>query len=66
MVSFGGGQVSENPSDANTWFAVLRAAKAAGDRDLERMAREQLEALGYRVVFQRPKPATHAQQGATP
>jgi len=56
--------VSENPFDANTWFAVLRSAKAAGDRELERMAREQLEALGYRVVFQRPKPPTHAQQGA--
>jgi len=57
--------VSDNRSNANTWFAVLRAAKAAGDRDVERMAREQLETLGYRVVFQRPKPATHAQHGAT-
>ena len=56
--------MSENPSDANTWFAVLRAARTTGDRDLERMAREQLEALGYRVVFQRPKPALHVQQGA--
>ena len=56
--------MSENGSNANTWFAVLRAARAAGDRDLERMARQQLETLGYRVVFQRPKPQPRAQQEA--
>ena len=56
----------KNPSDANIWFAVLRAARAAGDRGLERLARQELEALGYRVVFQRPKSEPRGRQEALP
>lgn len=40
-------------SDATTWFSVLRAARESGDRDLESMARRELDALGYRVVVRR-------------
>ena len=54
--------MSENPSDASTWFAVLRAAKESGDRDLERMARQELEAQGYRVVFRPPRPKPAAKE----
>jgi len=54
--------VSRNPSEASTWFAVLWAARESGDRDLERMARRELETLGYRVVFQQPKPESATRQ----
>lgn len=36
---------------ARTWFDVLRAARKSGDRELERMARRELEALGIRVAL---------------
>ncbi len=39
---------------ARTWFDVLRAAKASGDRDLEAMARRELERLGIRVSIRQP------------
>ncbi len=57
--------MEEKCPEASTWFAVLRVARAAGDRVLERMARQQLEVLGYRVVFQRPKPEPRARQETT-
>lgn len=56
QVSFGDRKVIGRPSDANTWFAVLQAAREASDHELERMARRELEALGYGVVCRRPKP----------
>jgi hypothetical protein len=42
-------------SDPNTWFAVLRAAREAGDRDLQAMARRELDSMGYRVVIRRDR-----------
>ena len=44
---------SSSQSDANTWFAVLRSARASGDRELETLARRELDGLGYRVVVRR-------------
>lgn len=42
--------------DPNIWFAVLRAAIEAGDRQLAAMARTELAAAGYRVrVSRQPK-----------
>jgi hypothetical protein len=42
---------------ARTWFDVLRAAKASGDRQLEGMARRELEQMGIRVsIRQQPAP----------
>lgn len=38
---------------ARTWFDVLRAARAAGDRDLEAMARRELDRLGIRVTIRK-------------
>jgi hypothetical protein len=39
--------------DSITWFAVLTAARAAKDRNLEAMARKELEVAGYRVTVHR-------------
>ncbi len=36
---------------ARTWFDVLRAANASGDRGLVAMARRELERLGIRVTI---------------
>jgi len=41
--------------EPTTWFAVLRAAREARDRDLETLARRELEALGYRVSITRQR-----------
>jgi hypothetical protein len=49
--------MSGTSSEANTWFAVLHAAVASGDRDLERLARSRLKELGCRVIFSRSQPA---------
>ena len=49
--------MAENQSrEPNTWFAVLRAAHEANDRDLAAMARRELDSLGYRVTVRRDAP----------
>lgn len=40
---------------AATWFVVLRASRESGDRELEALARKELEGLGYRVTIRRPR-----------
>jgi len=51
-----GNDASKPPTarDATTWFSVFRAAAKSGDRDLQAIARRELEALGYRVAVRRP------------
>jgi hypothetical protein len=41
---------------ARTWFQVMRAAREAGDRELEGLARQELDRLGFRVSIRRPGP----------
>ena len=49
---------STTNDSAGTWFGVLRAARTSGDRELEAMARRELERMGIRVTIrkgQKPK-----------
>lgn len=53
--------------DAATWFAVLRAATESGDRELQSLARRELEGLGYRVaIAKRPRPGQDSGKEARP
>ena len=45
---------------ADTWFSVLRAATASGDRELQVMARRELERLGFDVRVRKPAPGEAA------
>jgi len=45
--------MSDIASWRQTWFAVLCSARTSGDRDLERMARQNLEEVGIRVIFRK-------------
>jgi hypothetical protein len=50
------------PTDPNTLFAIARAARQSGDRELERNAkRTLLEEYGIAVTFPRQKP-NHSEQ----
>jgi hypothetical protein len=39
--------------DPMVWFAVLGRARQTGDRELESVARREMERLGYRVTLRR-------------
>ncbi len=54
--------MSPHSIEANTWFAVLKAARESGDRNLESTARRELEAVGYHVTIRRGSHHEQAQK----
>lgn len=61
MGKFGGSVKSAGKPTPTTWFAVLCAARASGDRALEELARRELDRDGYVVtVKERNRDRRHA------